>query len=90
MEVIMKKKLMIIVVFTCIILTIIVLNTTNVFTAITFNNPIITDTFTADPATLVSSNGTVYIYTGHDEATSSGTGYVMNDWRCYSSTDMVN
>ena len=52
-------------------------------------NPIITDTFTADPAALVH-DGTVYLYTGHDEAPEKHIGYVMKDWLCYSSTDMVN
>ena len=30
-------------------------------------NPIVTETYTSDPAVLVH-NGTVYLYTGHDEA----------------------
>ncbi len=52
-------------------------------------NPIIKDKFTADPAALVD-NGTVYIYAGHDEAPTREQRYVMNEWLCYSSTDMVN
>lgn len=52
-------------------------------------NPIITHEFTADPAAMVS-NGTVYLYTGHDEAPKGRASYVMHDWRCFSSTDMVN
>ncbi len=40
-----------------------------------------------DPAALVDGD-TVYIYVGHDA--SSGDGYVMPDWRCYSTTDMKN
>ena len=40
-----------------------------------------------DPAALVDGD-TVYLYVGHDA--SSGDGYVMPDWRCYSTTDMKN
>ena len=53
------------------------------------DNPIITDIFTADPAALVH-DGTVYLYTGHDEAPPGHVGYVMEDWQVFSSTDMVN
>jgi arabinan endo-1,5-alpha-L-arabinosidase len=52
-------------------------------------NPIVTDVFTADPSAMVH-DGTVYLYTGHDEATTDDTDYVMNEWLVYSSTDMVN
>ncbi len=52
-------------------------------------NPIIKNIYTADPAALVY-NGTVYLYTGHDEAPPKREGYIMHDWLCYSSTDMVN
>jgi beta-xylosidase len=52
-------------------------------------NPIIRDKFTADPAALVH-NDTVYLYTGHDEAPKGQARYVMNEWLCYSSTDMIN
>lgn len=52
-------------------------------------NPIITDVHTADPAALVH-DGTVYLYTGHDEAPEKHDGYVMKDWLCFSSTDLVN
>jgi hypothetical protein len=50
-------------------------------------NPIIQTNFTADPAPLVH-NGTVYLYTSHDE--DDATGFKMKDWRLYTSTDMVN
>lgn len=50
-------------------------------------NPIIQTIYTADPAPLLH-NDTVYLYTGHDEDTS--TWFTMRDWRCYSTTDMVN
>jgi len=50
-------------------------------------NPIVQTIYTADPAPMVH-NDTVYLYTSHDEDNS--TWFTMNDWRCYSSTDMVN
>jgi len=51
-------------------------------------NPAITDPLTADPAALVH-DGTVYLYTGHDEAGEKHHGYIMTKWLCFSSTDMV-
>jgi beta-xylosidase len=50
-------------------------------------NPIIQTNFTADPAPLVY-NGTVYLYTSHDE--DDATSFKMVNWRLYTSTDMVN
>ncbi len=52
-------------------------------------NPIITNVCTADPAALVHG-GRVYLYTGHDEAPEKHAGYVMKEWLCFSSADMVN
>jgi beta-xylosidase len=52
-------------------------------------NPIITDVCTADPAALVHE-GTVYLYTGHDEQEPNVNGYKMHDWLVFSSSDMVN
>jgi len=52
-------------------------------------NPIIQTNYTADPAPMVY-NGTVYLYTTHDEDKTVNNFFTMNDWRCYSSTDMVN
>lgn len=52
-------------------------------------NPIITHKYTADPAALVH-DGKVYLYTGHDEAPARKEGYEMNEWLCFSTTDMVN
>jgi beta-xylosidase len=52
-------------------------------------NPIIKHKFTTDPTALVY-NDTVYLYTGHDEAPVGVEDYVMNDWLCFSSTDLVN
>ncbi|HEX2936190.1 MAG TPA: glycoside hydrolase family 43 protein [Bacteroidales bacterium] len=57
--------------------------------ALNAQNPIIQTYFTADPAPMVY-NGTVYLYTSHDEDTTVKNFFTMRDWRCYSSTDMVN
>lgn len=52
-------------------------------------NPIIENKYTADPAAFVYGDS-VYLYTGHDEAPPRKEGYVMHEWLCYSSADMVN
>ncbi len=54
-----------------------------------FGNPIIRHKYTTDPTVLVHKD-TVYLYTGHDEAPLGLDEYVMNEWLCFSSTDMVN
>ena len=56
--------------------------------AVTVGNPIVTDVYTSDPAVLVH-DGTAYLYTGHDEAPPGVEDYVMRDWLCFSSTDLV-
>lgn len=53
------------------------------------DNPIIQTRFTADPAPLVH-DGVCYVYTSHDEDVTENNFFTMKDWRCYSSTDMVN
>ena len=50
-------------------------------------NPIIQTAYTADPAPMVY-NDRLYLYTSHDEANS--TWFTMNDWKLYSTDDMVN
>ena len=50
-------------------------------------NPIIQTLYTADPAPMVY-NDKVYLYTTHDE--DGSTWFTMNDWRLYTTTDMVN
>ena len=50
-------------------------------------NPVVQTCFTADPAPMVYTN-TVYLYTGHDE--DDARGFHMLNWKCYSTTDMVN
>jgi len=52
-------------------------------------NPIVQTYYTADPAPM-GYNGTVYVYTSHDEDVTEKNFFTMRDWRCYSSTDMVN
>jgi hypothetical protein len=52
-------------------------------------NPIVQTNYTADPAPMVH-DGVVYLYTSHDEDQTVRNFFTMNDWRCYSSTDMVN
>ena len=54
-----------------------------------FNNPIITDQYTGDPAALVYKDK-VYLYAGHDEAPNDFNFYKMNEWVMYSSSDMKN
>ncbi|WP_129717351.1 glycoside hydrolase family 43 protein [Pedobacter sp. SYP-B3415] len=52
-------------------------------------NPIIRHVFTSDP-TVIESNGRIYLYTGHDEAPEGSNVYVMSNWLCFSSADLVN
>lgn len=51
-------------------------------------NPLFTDTFTADPAFLVVGD-TVYAYVGDDQAEPGGW-FTMPGWKCYTSKDMIN
>ena len=50
-------------------------------------HPIITTSYTADPAPYVHGD-TVYLYTTHDNDNADG--FMMYDWLLYTSTDMVN
>lgn len=52
------------------------------------NNPFVYTKYTSDPAPMVSSDGKLYVYTGHDEDAS--TWYTMNDWQVFSTEDLVN
>jgi arabinoxylan arabinofuranohydrolase len=52
-------------------------------------NPFIQTNYTADPAPVVFGD-TLYVYTTHDEDVTVNNFYTMNDWRLYSTTDMVN
>ena len=53
------------------------------------DNPIVQTSYTADPAPMVYE-GTLYLYTSHDEDVTVNSFYTMNDWRLYSTEDMVN
>ncbi|MGK4003954.1 glycoside hydrolase family 43 protein [Sorangium sp. So ce1036] len=52
------------------------------------DNPIVQTIYTPDPAPMVHGDR-VYLYTGHDEDSATDW-FGMNEWRVYSSTDMVN
>ncbi len=52
-------------------------------------NPIIQTIYTADPAPVVH-DGVCYLYTDHDEDVLVNNFFTMKDWRCFTSTDMVN
>lgn len=54
-----------------------------------FNNPIVTDKYTADPAAIVH-DGKVYLYAGHDEPADDYNFYDLNEWLVYSSEDMIH
>lgn len=53
------------------------------------DNPIVQTKYTADPAPFVHE-GTLYLYTTHDEDVTVNGFFTMNDWRVFSSTDVVN
>jgi arabinoxylan arabinofuranohydrolase len=53
------------------------------------DNPIVQTLYTADPAPMVH-DGVLYLYTTHDEDVTINNFFTMNDWRVYSSTDVVN
>ena len=50
-------------------------------------NPIVQTCYTADPAPMVSGDR-LYVFTGHDE--DGADFFWMNEWRLFSTTDMVN
>lgn len=50
-------------------------------------NPIVQTCFTTDPAPMVHGDR-LYVFTGHDEEGADF--FWMNDWRLFSTTDMVN
>ncbi len=53
------------------------------------DNPIVQTNYTADPAPMLYE-GRLYLYTSHDEDVTLNNFFTMNDWRLYSTTDMVN
>jgi len=52
------------------------------------DNPVVQTHYTADPAPMVH-DGRLYLYTGHDEDSATDW-FTMNEWRVYSTVDMVN
>lgn len=57
--------------------------------SIVAKNPIIQNVYTADPAPMVH-NDTLFLFTGHDEDNATEKGFIMKDYLCFSTTDMVN
>ena len=53
------------------------------------DNPIVQTSYTADPAPVIY-DGRLYVYTSHDEDVTVNNFFTMNDWRLYSTVDMVN
>jgi hypothetical protein len=53
------------------------------------DNPIVQTVYTTDPAPMVY-NDTLYLFTGRDEDVLVNDFFTMKEWRCYSTTDMVN
>ena len=52
-------------------------------------NPVIKNKYTADPGAFVYKDS-AYLYTGHDEAPPGKEGYIMHEWLCFSSADLVH
>jgi arabinoxylan arabinofuranohydrolase len=53
------------------------------------DNPIVQTAYTADPAPMVYEDR-LYLYTSHDEDVTVNNFYTMNDWKLFSTVDMVN
>lgn len=56
-------------------------------TTVQAQNPIVQTWYTSDPAPM-EHDGTLYVYTGHDEDKADF--FWMQEWRVYSTTDMAN
>jgi len=65
------------------------------FTVILFSytvyaqNPVIQTLYTADPAPLVC-NDTLFLFVGHDEDNAPDDNFIMKEYLCFSTIDMVN
>ena len=57
------------------------------FVASQAQNPIVQTCFSTDPAPMVAGDR-LYVFTGHDEEKADF--FWMNEWRCFSTSDMVN
>lgn len=53
-----------------------------------YRNPIVQTCYSTDPAPLNVGDSVLYVFTGHDEARADF--FWMQDWRVYSTRDMVN
>jgi arabinoxylan arabinofuranohydrolase len=53
------------------------------------DNPVVQHIYSADPAPMVNGD-TVYLCTSHDEDVTKDNFFTMNDWRVFSTKDMVN
>ena len=53
------------------------------------DNPIVQTNYTADPAPMLDE-GRLYVYTSHADDVTVNNFFTMNDWRLYSTADMVN
>jgi arabinoxylan arabinofuranohydrolase len=53
------------------------------------DNPIVQTNYTADPAPMLYGDR-LYVHTTHDEDVTVNDFFTMNDWRVYSTADMVN
>jgi arabinoxylan arabinofuranohydrolase len=52
-------------------------------------NPVVQTMYTADPAPIVIGD-TLFLYVGHDEDDAPAKGYLMREYRLFTTTDMVN
>lgn len=52
-------------------------------------NPIVRHVFTSDPCALVHDRR-LYVYTGRDEAPIGHDGYVLTEWLCFSTPDLLH
>lgn len=59
------------------------------FISLHAQNPIVQTMYTADPAPMVCGD-TLYLYVGRDEEEAPKNGYLMREYRLFTTTDMVN
>src|SRR5688572_24564679 len=54
-----------------------------------YGNPIVRHKYTCDPTALVEGDN-VFLYTGHDECPVGKEEYIMNEWLCFSSANLID